>query len=163
MNTNILVEAELARHDWSKIRIADGLATEIPSALRELLAAQTREECELAYWKLENYVVVQGQLFEAALFVVPVLMAALVTLERPVLVRHKLIELLFQIVNGYPDREEEARGLGDLDARCKDAARQGLWVLYREFLGENRKQVRYVIELLDEDKSRLESLEQQLI
>ena len=42
--------------------------------------------------------------------------------------------------------------MSDLALRCKDVAKEGLWILYREFLGEIR----------DDNKSKLEFFEQYL-
>lgn len=156
---NILVESELERLEWAQLREVNGPATRVPGALRELLSARSADEVNRAYWKLENHVVVQGQLFQAALYVVPVLIAALVDGERPLCVRIGMTELLFQILNGKPHPDEIARGLGDLTERCRNAALHGLWIFYRELLGENRAGAKEVLELLEGDTSRLTFLE----
>lgn len=72
-----LAGAELSRHDWSALRCAGGPATDVPQELRGLLAATNGEERRKHYWKLDNNVVVQGNLYEAAVPVVSVLCAAL--------------------------------------------------------------------------------------
>lgn len=159
MDPDILVKSELDRPRWDQIREANGMAIKIPSALRELLAARSAEEVTRAYWKLENHVVVNGQLFESAAFVVPVLMAALVKFERPSFVRAGILELLFQIVHGEPHQDEIARGRVDLGDRCRQAAREGLWLLYREFLRETHVGAREVLGVLAPDKARLVFLE----
>jgi hypothetical protein len=159
-SVDILVDAELERPDWNKIRDAGGMATKVPEALRAMLASESSEQVEGAYWKLDNVIAVQGQLFEAAAFVVPVLVAALLKSDRPIFVRVWLLELLFQIVNGEPHLEEEARGLGDLDKRCKDLAREGLWLVYREVFDKDTYNLACeIIRLLDDDNSRLAFIE----
>jgi hypothetical protein len=54
-----------------------GTAAAAPAALRGLLTATNRDEQQRYYWQLENVVVVQGNLFEAAVPVASVLCAAL--------------------------------------------------------------------------------------
>jgi hypothetical protein len=159
MNTDALVDAELARINWSAIREADGPATAVPGAIRHLLAAKSADDVSRAYWKLENHVVLQGQLFEAAAFVVPVLMAALVREDRPIYVRRGLLELLFQILSGSPHPEEVARGLQTLTDMCRAEALKGLWLLYREILGDAHEGAEELINLLEGESARLASFE----
>lgn len=156
LSNDTIASLEIERLNWPVVRHAYGPASQTPAALKELLAAQTPQECKLAYWKLENYVVVQGQVFEAAEYVVQVIMAALVKPDRPRHVRIDLLELLFQIIHGIPHQQEIERGMADLVERCKDKARQGLWLLYRELLGESHDAAKEIIELLDPDKSRID-------
>jgi hypothetical protein len=159
MSLDVLVEAELVRHEWSRIRESDGPATSIPIAFRELLASNSPDESTNAYWKLENHVVLQGSLFEAAAYIVPAICAALVDKSRARWVRIQLLGLLDQIVFGEPHPEEVARGLGDLAVRCQDAAREGLWTLYRIFQeGELSQTAGDIIELVDHDTGRLDAL-----
>jgi hypothetical protein len=159
MALDVLVEVELQRHDWAKIREVSGRADHVPRALRDLIGATTPEAAKTAYWKLENHVVVQGSLFEAALYVVPVLCAALVNPDRPTFVRGFILELLYQILNGYPARTEQSLGMNDMSERCKTSAREGLWLFYREFQRDTREMARYVIELIETDSCRLAILE----
>jgi hypothetical protein len=157
MNLDALVECELQKVDWTKVKDLTGPATNVPVALRELLAANSPEECDTAYWKLENHVVVQGGLFEAACFVVPVLLAALVRPDRPSFVRIGLLELLFQIVNGH-DYVGELKQDREFHQQCINSAREGLWILYREFIEGEPDAVREIIQLIDGDQ-RLSFLE----
>ncbi len=150
-----LVECELTRHDWSHIREADGPATAIPDALRELLAARSAETLTDAYWKLENHIVVQGQLYEAAAYVVPVLLAALTGRERARLVRAGILELLFQIIRGAIPGDELNPGRSDLESRCRTAARQGLWLVYQELIAGHTALALKIIDVIDDDEVRL--------
>lgn len=162
MNLEMLVELEIQRVDWASIREADGSAVNVPNAIRELLAARSSQEVNQAYWKLENHVVVQGQIFEAAVYTVPVLMAALTLPGRLLCVRIGLMELLFQILKGMPHQEEVDRGLDNLAEQCKGAARCGLWLLYRELFCDAHDAAWELIELLDDNKSRVAFLMKQL-
>ncbi len=150
-----LATLEIERIDWSSRRTVGGFAVAIPGALKALLEARTAEDATKAYWKLENHVVVQGQLFDAALAVVPVLLAALAE-PSPGYVRVTCVELLFQIVHGEAHTLEVVAGNAALGAQCRDAAREGLWLLYRELLSEQREGAREVIEVIERSPDRLE-------
>ncbi|NHZ94483.1 hypothetical protein [Massilia sp. CCM 8734] len=147
---------EIARCPWQQLRIMGGSAVNIPDALHQLLGAATPADCEDAYWKLENRVVVQGQLFEAAQFVVPVLLAALLE-PRLSHVTISVLELLLQIVLGESHEDELALGAPDLGDKCRERARQGLWVLYGELMRGNRDCAREVIEAIELDATRLDT------
>jgi hypothetical protein len=155
MSAEYLGELELSRWDWSALRAVSGHAGLVPDALRAMFKSTTPEEAKSAYWRLENYVVVQGQLSEAAVPVVSVVLAALAWPDRPRWVRISLLELLFQIVNGYSDQSEVALGSDDLDESCKASARQGLWVLYRELVDGERAAAKDVLEVIEVDHDRL--------
>ena len=73
-----LAICEIGRHSWSLLREASGSANHIPDALRQLVSAKSAADADEAYWRLENHVVVQGQLFSSAEQVVQVLLATLV-------------------------------------------------------------------------------------
>ena len=93
-------------------------------------------------------------MFDASVFLVSALVAALVD-PRPRHVRIAVLDLLFQIVCGEPHEEEIARGNHDLTERCREAARQGLWILYRELLTGERDAARDVLEVIEHDSARL--------
>lgn len=52
--------------DWRSLRTLIGPADFVPTVIDRLLTATTDDEASTAYWELDNRVVVQGQLFEAA-------------------------------------------------------------------------------------------------
>lgn len=162
MNAKQLVEVEVLRQDWSFLRQASGTADGIPDALRQLIWAQSPEEVQAAYWRLENHVVVQGQLFESAVSTTHVLMAALVSQDRPDFVRIGVLELLFQIVSGESDESEVARGLVDLGEQCRRAARAGLWLLYREMTEGQMDGAREVIAIIEHEPNRLHEVERRM-
>jgi hypothetical protein len=149
-----LYEFELERVSWASLRESTGSATAIPGVLTQLLTASTPEECETHYWRLENYVVVQGNLFEVAEFVVPVLLAALQE-SSPRCVRISILELLFQIVSGGPHQSELALGNFDLARRCQAKTREGIWILYRELMQDHNSGARDVLEVVETDQARL--------
>jgi hypothetical protein len=154
MEFNDLVNAGLKTPQWSTAMAASGPATKIPLALEELIYAKTPDEAKKAYWKLENHVVVQGQLFEAAIYTVPVLLAALVDYNRIDYVKIYILELLFQIVSGSTHELETARGLTNIDKECHILAKQGLWLLYREYISGESEAAKEIINVIDDDNFR---------
>jgi hypothetical protein len=158
MNLEMLAESEIARHPWPALREIAGPADRIPDVLRALLAATSSADAEKAYWRLENHVVVQGQLYEAAVATTHVVMAALVAPNRPSFVRTALFELLLQIVSGESHQDEVGRGRADLGPRCREAARQGLWVLYRELLGPDAEAAAEVLGHVEVDLERYRAI-----
>ena len=61
--------------DWRGLRTADGFAGEIPEALRHLAAADGQDDAQRWYWRLDNHVILQGSLYEAAYAVIPFVVA----------------------------------------------------------------------------------------
>jgi hypothetical protein len=156
MKYDFLVDNELDRVDWAHVQEASGPAISIPLNFRELLAARDEEEVKRAYWKLENHVVVQGHLYEAAIYLVPVICAALVDPDRPRLIRSWIIELLFQICNGYYlSTPDSASRPVDIVTQCRNAARNALWLLYGELARQEIKIVESLVALLENDPDRL--------
>ncbi|WP_175410377.1 hypothetical protein [Streptomyces sp. TRM64462] len=145
---------EIDRVDWAAFRVLGGGAHEVPEALRRLVAARSEDEAWEAYWRLENAVVVQGALHSAALPAVGVLLAALLD-ELSADARDLVLELLRQITAGEADGDEVACGNGDLGPRCRDAARKGLWLLYRELGTRRRETAEAILERVEDDPVRL--------
>ena len=161
-----LVELELARIDWSQLReIRSSFGEKIvssdyvPSVIMALLNAKNLNEAEELEWKIDNHIFAQRCLFEAAEYLVPVLIVSL--LEAPQgFVKNTFLELLFQIVAGVPDQSEVVLGNFDLGERCRAKAREGLWILYKEFIDGDKVQSAFVLdvlEIIEIDSSRLEA------
>lgn len=145
---------EIDLSDWSRLRDACGEAGHVADSLRKLLRAATPEEAEAIYWELENHVVVQGQLFQSALAVVPVLLAALVD-PSPRHVRVSVMELLFQIVSGVPHVSEVELGNVSLGEDCRQIAREGKWLLIRELIHGVSNSARDVLQVIEENNERI--------
>ncbi len=87
--------------DWSCFKQAHGDASHVPDAIKALVSddESTREK---AYWKLDNFVVLQSDLYEAAFYVIPFLVEIL--LSKVFSGREHVYALLSEIANGYaPD------------------------------------------------------------
>lgn len=67
--------------DWGALRTLIGPADFVPAALDRLLRSTNDAEATAAYWELDNRVVVQGQLFEAAEAVARELVARICTTD----------------------------------------------------------------------------------
>jgi hypothetical protein len=155
-----LALTELERKDWSKYRDIRAFLREpitssdyIPEAIRGLFAAQTAEEIDAWYWKIDNHAVVQGGTFEVAEHLIPVLVAALNELK-DLPARPCVLELIFQMV-AYGSREPDNP---DLTERCRARAREGLWDLYRIFMEENddhSEAAAIILEVIETDPERL--------
>ncbi len=147
---------ELDRVDWSALRAEGGNAAGVPAALKALCVASSEEEAAAAYWRIDNVVVVQGRVYQAAEYVVPVALQLLLA-ESPT-VQRRALELLIQITGGTTDPQELAVSNLDVAARCRHAAKRGLELVYA-LVGSSNAQVRdRSVELLDyveDDADRL--------
>ena len=111
--------------DWKAVRQAFGDGTHLPGALRRLTSADAQER-SAGYWKLDNYVVVQGALAPAALVVVPFLLeiAAASTSTSTSHGAEEALDLLYEIGTGYADDTT-------LVATARAAVAQGADVYWR--------------------------------
>jgi hypothetical protein len=134
--------------DWRLIRSIDGDSSYVPTAFRHLLTANSADEATKAYWELDNHVLVQGQLFDAALYVVPPLLVALHG-EITSASRYRVAELLVEIALGVPHHLETAVGNDALADHCKDELRLGMWSVYA-LLGDSDERLRVdALDILD--------------
>jgi hypothetical protein len=159
---NSIAILELSRIDWKNLRDIRSChvggtvsADYVPVVIAGLLKSKSEEEADTLYWKIENNVFVQGQLFEAAEYLIPILMASLLEISED-FVKCSVHELIYQIVAGVPHQHEMALGNVDLGKRCRSKAREGLWILYRELLSDGNEMVYEILEKIETDSSRLE-------
>jgi len=84
--------------DWNTIKTAHGTAGNIPVALEKLssIDSQTRKE---GYWQIDNHAVLQGDLYEAAYYVIDPLVQLLTQKNSPDKINS--IELLIEITLGW--------------------------------------------------------------
>jgi hypothetical protein len=83
--------------NWAELRTATGTAEAIPDALEALCSADKKTR-EVAYWKIDNHAVVQGDLYDAAPFAVKGLLDCL--RSTPVS-KEEIYSLLVEFANGY--------------------------------------------------------------
>lgn len=146
---------ELGRIDWSGLRLSSGDASKVPSALISLADSSTREDGLAAYWQLDNSIVIQGNLFQAAEFVIPFVIA--LTIDAAAHVRELALELLIQLAAGEPHPSEVDACNGALGDRCRRAVRAGLASYYQLLDSTNdelRDRALELIGIVEEDRQR---------
>lgn len=88
----------MERINWNKIKTSNGTAVNIPQAF-ELLKSNSLEDRKKGYWLIDNHVVLQSDLYEAAYYVIDPLMELLDNSELEK--KYLIIELLIEIAYGY--------------------------------------------------------------
>lgn len=117
------------RPDWSSLRTLIGPADFVEGAIDRLLAAATDAEASDAYWELDNRVVVQGQLFEAAAAVARELVTRICSTGASMHGLSRALDLLVELAYGEADASEVAVGNVGLGAQCRDEIREGMQCL----------------------------------
>jgi hypothetical protein len=125
-----MVSWEVERYDWSALR-ASGSARGVPDAIRALQVAASEQEAERAYWRIDNTVVVQGALFEAALPTAACVVGVLPRCSEAA--RSWVLELLVQLGGGEPAPSEVQVGNVDLQKLCVRELARGV-ALYFDLL-----------------------------
>jgi hypothetical protein len=110
----------------------------VPEALIGLLSPD-EETQKRSYWRLDNHVVLQSDLYEAAYFVVPILVQMLG--DRVTHGRERIYDLLYEIANGYAPpttlcRAKDGR-LTPLRQACAEELNNGLPVFNRDTMDED--------------------------
>jgi hypothetical protein len=152
---DFIAELEIKRIPWHILRESSGFANQIPIALFDMLNSSTADQTQEAYWRLENHVVVQGQLFQVAEAVTSVLISSLLN-KRGNHVKIGVLELLLQIVLAVPHQEEIKLGNFELSEKCKSKAREGIWLLYDELIAGEKAGAYEILEVIEGDKSKLD-------
>ena len=148
---NLVNKLELERYDWSSISEKAG---KIPEILEELFSA----ECipEGAYWTYENRVVDEG--FDGAEYLIPILIMSLLD-QNTIEIRGTILELLFLTLIDIFNDDEYPPNVEICDPnfilRCKKKAREGMGILYYELVNGDRDAAFEILELIEEDKERL--------
>jgi len=123
---------------WNEIKVASGKADHVPEALIGLLSPD-EEMQERSYWRLDNEVVLQSDLYEAAYFVIPFLLQMLD--ERVPHGRERIYDLLYEIANGDAPstslcRTRDGR-LMPLREACTEELSRGLRIFDRDTVDED--------------------------
>ncbi len=88
---------------WEDLRSAN-TAKNIPKALAVLSHSEKEEDLGAAYWNIDNEVILQGMLFQAALPVISCVLPMLSDCKK--VAKPYLLELIVQLVSGYPAPSE---------------------------------------------------------
>lgn len=161
---NWLAAFLLAQTDWKSLRASMRTAEEVPDVIRSLVTAPSPDAARKTYWRLDNFVVVQGRLFQAALPLVPVLLA-LLSGELLPWAKRLILELLLQIAPGWVDPSELAVGNQGLGAQCRASVSEGKWLYYRVLLADGEEEAesrQYAMDLLVELEVNRDTLVQVL-
>jgi hypothetical protein len=154
---------ELNLLPWSKLKVSDGTADCIPKAIESLLS-DSEDTRDKGYWNLDNVIVLQGSLYEAAPHVIPFLLEIL---ESPGLVHSKkeVYLLLTCLALGYdaPDSDASPEALRPA---CHEEILKGVDLYIGEIEDRESKYREYAADLLialDESISRLSAVLDRLL
>jgi hypothetical protein len=101
----------------------------LPQAFNDLSRATSEATADDAYWRIDNEVIVQGELYEAAVPALEVLLSMAPTMP-PGPARRSLAELIQQITFGQPHSSEIELGNANLASRCLSLASEAVWIFY---------------------------------
>ncbi len=116
-----------------------GTAEGVPAAIDAMVHAQSREAANEAYWRIDNHVVVQGQLFEAAEATAQVLADRICAEDFSDEGLPRALDLLVEIAWGEADQTEFELGNESLGERCRQQIRNRLPCLYRVPWGSDER------------------------
>jgi len=150
-----IVSLEIEHWDWRELHVMNGDASFVPGVIVSLLEQNNEDDAMIFYWDIENSVFVQGQQLEAAPATLSVVMAALSSGSFPD-VRGVLIELVLQMVIGSSHEEAVKRGNSGLGDQCRDIARRGIWVFYKELFSKYSQEAKAILEVVETDRRRME-------
>lgn len=148
--------------EWDNLKEAEGTSSGVPNALRGLIS-EDPEIQKASYWKLDNHVVLQSDLYEAAYYVIPFLLEIIKAGGRSG--RNYVYDLLYEIANGYaPDDSlcvHNGQELPLTDA-CRKAVSDGIDLYFSE-LGDKssagrEKALELLISLGESEKTILPRL-----
>lgn len=145
---NLIVQRMIEEVHWPSYRVAMGPATALGAALHRLLSSKNVDEASAAWSEIEEHVFSQGTIYSAAEPTVSVMLAALIE-DQPSWRSGRILDLLFFIVGGVSATDLSLRD------RCRDRAREGLWLLARWALthqGWARENAVEVIEIIAPDR-----------
>ena len=158
---------DLNKVDWGSLGTVSGSASEIPHALL-LLTSDSEKERTAGYWKIDNHVVVQSDLFTAAPFVVPFLLEILANRTRPG--ASLVYDLLYEIGGGGAPEETmtDFRLPGwsteelPLQRACYDAVKSGLDLYLKDIVHAEMELKMKAVELVQLLADECESVQEKL-
>jgi hypothetical protein len=121
------VSSEYLRHNWATLHAREDV-TALPQTLQILARAQTTEDAERYYHRIDNKAFVQDSVYEASYPLVTCIMQEL--LRCTPVSREYLLDILDQICNGEPAPEELALGNTQIVERCVQELSRGISSLF---------------------------------
>lgn len=152
---NIVTQLLLDSTDWARLRTDSGTGGGLPQAVRELAAADTDAAAQHAYWQIDNEVVVQGELHEAAEPLLQVLLSLVGCMSSP-FGRRSVVELIQQIVCSEVRESERILGNSAIADRCRAAAVEAVWMFYSWLSEGDTDIVECALLIIDAVDTRLE-------
>lgn len=152
--------------DWSGLRSVVGGAEFVPGAVTRMVHATTAEDASSAYWELDNCVVVQGQLFEAAAWTARAVCVAICNGEPTALGLGRALDLLVEIAAGEPGQSELALGNSELGNLCREELGKHLLCFRGLTASEDDRVLLAVLdllEILESDRSELREAAQVIL
>lgn len=118
---------------WSDLRmIMDLPAIQVPIALRGLISPDQQVRYK-AYWKLDNYIVVQSSLYEAAWYAIPFLLEIIGDSQNRG--RREAYDLLYEIGTGCSQEENTlylpSGEVVSLHSACRSAVKEAFALYIR--------------------------------
>lgn len=138
----------LEKIEWGKLEHAHGTAEHVPSAIRGLVSESAAERKE-SYWKLDNNVVLQSDLYESAFYVIPFLIKILKSESQ--LGREYVYSLLYEIANGSAPDDITIEHAGEqlpLTMACRKEIASHIEVYLSEIESESSNYRHDALELL---------------
>jgi hypothetical protein len=123
---------QLDEVDWKSLRTAHGTAERIPRALRWLFDAKDETSLAKAYWSLDNYMVLQGTIYESAYYAIPYIVHILIETKSSIQ-KSAAYDLLIEIARGVPDPNRLWSPPPDAPNDLRDACRNLIASSLREF------------------------------
>lgn len=117
--------------DWSELVACDGYASaaDVPKAIDALFSSDKNQR-KKAYFKIDNYVVVQGGLFESAPYAARYIAEKIKT--NPSNLNIEILNILFELANGCAGGKNVEHGPligGSIERLCRDAVSELLPIL----------------------------------
>lgn len=140
--------SDVDKINWANLKQAHGSSEYVPIALKGLISNDEKEQ-EASYWKLDNHVVLQGDLYQASFYVIPFLLEILAKNIRNG--RSYVYDLLFEIANGVAPEKVPCDYDGmtlTLTKGCKRAVAGGLDLYLEEILDDNSNSRENALDLI---------------
>ena len=154
-----MIQAE--RVDWGSLRCGCGeTGAHMPGTFARLLEAGTSSE--IAESTLEGHINIQSLLFEVAIPVTSLIVAALQE-GLSEAVRLEMLDHLLTCVAGESHWTEVEAGAPEIEIDCQIVAREGIWTLYQEYATGRASMARMLLDVVDSDRERFEYFDAKLI
>ena len=137
--------------DWKTLKVSYGDGSHIPEAIKSLCSPD-QEERERAYWLLDNFIIVQGRLYEAAYYCIDELVNSL--LKDDCISKEVVLDLVIELSLGKSlpgDFINENGILVELEIACWNKLKAYLnqFKIITTFDDRSKQALQDLIEILD--------------